>query len=801
MDTLVQDIRYSIRMLIKKPGFAAIAIIALALGIGANTAIFSVVNAVLLRPLPFNEPDRIVQVWPNKYNTSASKAEFVEIKRESLSFEDIAAYSRWSFTLTGRDEPLKIEGARVTSSFFSLLGVNAALGRTLSPEEDQPGHERVIILSHDFWQRQFGADQNIIGQSVTLGGHPHEIIGVMPQGFVFPSDNPAMWVPAPINQSDANDFTAGYLTMIGRLKPGVSPGQARQEVSQIAQAARAKFPRTSDDYGVNASIRPLQKEMVGDVKPALLMLLGAVGFVLLIACANVANLQLARSVSRRKEIAIRTALGAGRRRVVRQLLTESIVLACMGGIAGLLLALWLTTALVGILPESTPRLNEVTIDAQVLGFTMLAALFAGVLFGLAPALHASKADLQLALKEGGAKSSSGAGGRLRNVLVVSEIALVLMLSIGAGLLIKSFWRLQQVNPGFEAESVLSLQLAPPISSYSDHPSRRAFYHEVISRVASLPGIGAAGAIHLLPMGGSNWNPGLKVEDHPLPEGATLPNVDWRVVTPDYFRAMGIPLIKGRVFTEADDENAPGMAIINETLARRYWPGEDPVGKRISSGFEQSKWVVIVGVVGDVKHHGLDSQTRLEMYRPYDQSPFPSTMTLMVRANSDPQLLTAAIRQEVWAVDGDVPIAEVQLMSQVVYKSLAGRRSTMILLVALAAAALILGAVGIYGVISYSVTQRTHEIGIRMALGAGSRSVLRLVIGQGLKLTLIGVAIGVAGATVATRLMEGLLFGVSATDALTFAVVSALMIGVALTACAVPARRATKVDPMVALRYE
>ncbi len=457
--------------------------------------------------------------------------------------------------------------------------------------------------------------------------------------------------------------------------------------------------------------------------------------------------------------------------------------------------------LIRLLPADTPRLNEVAVDGRVLGFSIALSLLTGVLFGLAPALQTSKPNLQSTLKEGGRGATMGASRRLRGLLVVAEVALVLMLMIGAGLLIKSFWRLQQVNPGFRAESVLSAQLAPPNSKYSDAPRKRAFYHDVIARVAALPGVEAAGAIHLLPLSGNNWNPGLRVEDHPLPEGTSLPSVDWRLVTPDYFRAMGIPLLKGRLFTTSDNEDAPGVALINESLARRYWPNEDPVGKRLRSGFEQGKWVSIIGVVGGIKHHGLDNDTVIEMYRPYDQAPFPSSMTVMARTTHDPAALAAAIRSAVWSVDRDVPVDSVQPMSQVVSQSLAPRRATMLLLVILAAVALMLGIVGIYGVMAYTVSQRTHEIGIRMALGAQTGEVLKLVIKQGMALSLSGVLIGLGGAFALTRAMKTLLFTVSATDPLTFAGVAALFACIALLACYLPARRAAKVDPMIALRYE
>ena len=806
METLFQDIRYGFRMLLKNSGFTAVAVIALALGIGANTAIFSVVNAVLLRPLPFNQPDRLVKVWPQKPETSVSKAEFVEIRDNNQSFDDLALYSGWSFTLTGGDEPAKVSGARTTAQFFSLLGVNAALGRTFLPDEDQPGRSHVALLSYGTWERRFGSDQNIIGQSITIDGEAHMIVGVLKPDFRFPDNQFPKFsfelvVPAPLDPSDNDDFTAGYLNVMGRLKQGVSVQQAQAEVVQIARNSRAKFPRSPDSYGLNATVTMLQTEMVGDTRPLLLILLGAVGLVLLIACANVANLQLARTTARKREIAIRSALGAGRVRVIRQLLTESVILALIGGATGVMLALWGIELLVALLPKELPRLNEIGIDVQVLGFSFGLSLLTGVLFGLAPALQTSKPDLQEALKEGGRTSQASAGGRLRNLLVVAEVVFVLMLIVSAGLLIKSFWRLQQVDPGFTADNVLSLEVAPPAVAYSEGPRKRAFYNQIIERMGTLPGVKAVGGIHLLPMGGSNWNPGLRIEDHPVPEGESLPSVDWRLITHDYFQAMGIRLIRGRFFTPDDNEKAPTVAIVNETLARRYWPDKDPIGKRIRSGFEGKDWVPIIGVVGDVKEQALDTPTHLEIYRPYAQATFTSSLVLMVRTDSDPTGLAAAIRNEVWAVDKDVPVANVQPLNQVISESVSARRSTVLLLAVFAGVALLLGAVGIYGVVAYSVSLRTHEIGVRMALGASSGDVLKLVVGQGMKLILTGVALGLGGAYLATRVLESLLFGVSATDPATFAVTSLLLAGVALVACAVPARRATKVDPMIALRYE
>jgi predicted permease len=793
-------------MLLKKPGFTVMAVITLALGIGANTAIFSVINAVLIKPLPFKEPDRLVKVWPQQAHTSVSKAEMLELRDHSQSFADLAAYSGWSFTLTGSGDPAKLSGARVTANFFSLLGVDAELGRAFLPDEDQPGRSHVVMLSHGLWQSLFGSDQNIAGQVITIDGESHTIVGVLRSDFKFPDSefprsNLELITPAPLDPNSHNDFVAHYLNLVGRLQPGVTVEQAQAEVASIIHDARDKFARSPDNYGLQARVTPLQKEMVGDTRSTLLILLGAVSFVLLIACANVANLHLARTTARKREIAIRAALGAKRGRIISQLLTESVLLALLGGVAGLLLALWGIDLLVALLPAEVPRLNRIGIDGRVLGFSLGLSILTGVLFGLAPALQGSKPDLQAALKEGSRTATTSVGRRLRSLLVVTEVALVLMLVIGAGLLIKSFWRRQQVDPGFEAKNVLSLQVAPPATAYEKGERKRVFYRQVIERIAALPGVQAVGGIHLLPMGGNNWNPDLRVEDHPLPEGADLPSVDWRLITPGYFQAMRIPLIRGRFFREDDHDRAASVAIINETLARRYWPDEDPIGKRIRSGFEGKEWVPVVGVVGDVKEQRLDAQTHLEMYRPYEQAPFASSMTLMVRTEAKPATLAAAIRNEVWAVDKDVPLANIQPLTQVISESLSRPRSTMLLLTIFAGVALVLGSVGIYGVVAYSVVQRTHEIGIRMALGASSGNILRMVLGQGMSLTLAGVTLGLVGAFVAAHLLESFLFGVATTDAATFVSVALLLGLVALLACWIPARRATRVDPMVALRHE
>jgi putative ABC transport system permease protein len=798
----MNDLRYGLRVLLKRPGFTLVAVVALGIGIGANAAIFSVVNALLLKPMPYSQPDRLVKVWPQGPQVSVSKIEFVEFRNQSRSFNDLAAYSGWTFTLTGTDEPAKIEGARATSTLFSLLGVNPELGRTFSPEEDQPGSHRVIIISHGLWQNRFGGSTDAVGRQITLDGESYAIIGVMPPDFAFPNNQADMWVPAVLDPGNSNDYTAGYLNLIARLKPDVTPAQAQADLSAIAQSIRPKLARASDRYGLEAAVISLYQETVGGIRQSLLILLGAVGLVLLVACANVANLQLARTTARQKEIAIRTALGASRLRVVRQLLTENILLALAGGAAGVLVAVWGLELLLAILPSDTPRLNEIGIDKTVLGFSLLISLVTGMLFGLAPALQTSKPDLNETLKESGRQTAGGSRARLRSLLVVSEVALALILVVGAGLLIKSFWRLQHIDPGFRPEGVLSLQLSPPSTAYAERPRRRAFYREVMERIESVAGVEAVGSIHLLPMGDSNWNPGLNIEGRPVAASEPLPEINWRAVTPNYFRAMGSPLVEGRFLADADNENSQPVALVNQTLARRFWPDQDATGKRIRSGFDgRDNWVTIVGVVGDIKQHGLGERTRPEMYRPYAQAPHPTSMYVMVRYSSDPAALLASIQSEVWSVDKNVPISDVRPLEEVISKSIVKPRSTMLMLAAFAGIALILGAVGIYGVVSYTVAERTREIGIRMAVGAQTSDVIRMVIGHGMKLTLTGVTIGLIGSYAVTRIMSGMLYGVSATDPYVFLAVALVLAAVALLACYIPARRATRVDPMIALRYE
>ena len=802
---LAQDIRFGLRVMLKNPGFFVVSILTLMLGIGANTAIFSVISAVLLRPLPFQNPERLVRIWPHGEDDSISKSEFVDLKTQSRSFEDVEVYTGWSFTLTGSGEPTILQGARTTAGFFSMLGVKAALGRTFLANEDQPGRNSVALLSYGGWQRRFGSTPNIIDKSIRLNGVNHTIVGVLPQDFRFPDEQFAgisfdIVVPAPVDPSDQDDFTAGYLKMMGRLRSGINPLQAQQELVGILRTMRAKY-NGPEDYGENATMEFLGQELSAEIRPALFILLGAVLFVLLIACANVANLQLARAAYRRHELGLRNALGAGRGRIARQMLTESSLLFLLGGAAGIVLAFVGLRTFVSILPPDIPQINEIKIDKTVLLFSAGITVLTGILFGLFPALHAAQTEPQQDLRENRRISPGFAGAPLRRALVMVEVALALMLVTGAGLLVKSFQQLQAVNPGFQADNVLSARLAPAGQEYSENARKHYFYREVLNRIRALPDVTAAGAIHLLPMGDSNWNPGLKVEDFPTSSETSDPSVDWRLITSDYFRAMQIPLIRGRFFNARDTENSQPVVIVNESLALRYWPGQDPIGKRIRSGFERKTWVPVVGVVGDVKEQGQENPTNLEMYRPYEQASYSDSMILMVRSQTNPETLARAIRKEVWSVDKNVPVEQVQTLNHVISQSVSARRSMLFLVTVFAGIALTLGLIGIYGLISYFVSLHIPEIGVRMALGAQKSNILKMVIQQGSFPVFAGTVIGLAGSVAFSGLMTKLLFGVHPADPFVLAAVAFLLIATALFSSWIPAYRATRLNVVQALRTE
>jgi putative ABC transport system permease protein len=803
METLIQDFRYALRILFKNPGFTAVALMALTLGIGANTAIFSVVNSVLLRPLPFKDPQRLVMVWEDYRQRGGpehewfSPPDFKDLRDQTQSFEHVTTLLGWLPTLTGQAEPEDVNGAAVSYDTFAMLGVEPVLGRTFSADEDRPGAERVAIISHRLWQRRFAGDPNIIGKSVALSGDSFTVIGVMPRKFSFPilPDTDIWRTSDPVIASLTCGRGCIVLRVMAKLNRGVTLESARAEMAAFSNQISEHYPDTNK--GVAATLVPLHEQLVGDIKPAMLVLLGAVGLVLLIACANVANLLLARAATREKEVAIRAALGASRQRLIRQHLTESIVLSVIGGAAGLLVAFWLVDLLVSFAPKGTPRLDEITINPGVLAFTFATSVLTGIAFGLAPAILSSRTNLTRALKEGGRDTGATSRARVRGVLVISEVALALTLMIGAGLLIKSFLNLERVNPGFNPRGTLRVDVGLPRTRYADRNQRAAFYKQLTERVAALPGVQSTGAVSSLPLAGGGTDSGFEIEGRP-PAEPGHPQVAWySSVTPDYFRAMGIRLLRGREFTDADDSTSPKAVVISETMANRYFPDEDPIGKRLLFGDDARQ---IVGVMADVKFFGLKLDARPTMYFPEAQSP-AGRMSLIVRTELDPLSLTKAVREQVAELDRDLAISSVMTMDELVASSLADSKFTLLLLGAFAAVAMALSAIGVYGVVSYSVTQRSHEIGVRMALGAQIGDVLKLIVKQGMALVIGGVAVGLIAAFALSRVMESLLFGVSTTDVVTFVATPSILVGVALGACFVPARRATQVDPMDALRCE
>jgi predicted permease len=805
METLLQDIRYSIRVLLKSPGFTAVALLTLTLGIGANSAIFSVVNAVLLRPLPYEESEKLVFISersPVLEGMSVAYPNYLDWREQNGVFESIGVYRRTSFNLTGNGEPERLVGGEVSAHLFDALKTKPALGRTFLAEEDRPGAAPVVVLGNGMWQRRFGKSADVIGQTITLNAKAHTIIGVMPPGFRFPS-GVDLWVPVGLNADNPSWVRGNHpgLYAVARLKQGVTTPQAQAEMDTIAARLEQQYPQSNS--GSRVTITPLFARIVGDVRPALLVLLAAVGFVLLIACANVANLLLARAAARQKEIAVRMALGATRSRLIRQLLTESVMLSVAGGALGLLLAVWGIDLLLAISPDNIPRFAEIKLDNRALFFTAAVAILTGVLFGLAPALHASKLNLNETLKEGGRSATAGLRHqRGRSLLVVAEVAIALVLLISAGLLIKSFLRLQQVDPGFNPDNVLTAGIPLPRTKYLEPPKRIAFYEALFSRIAALPGVEAVGAVDELPVE-SGSQTYFVVEDRPIPPREEIPLTEYSLVSTGYFKAMGLRLLKGREFDGRDGRDAPSVCIIDENFAGQYWPGQDPIGKRLKYGGADpaNPWSTVVGLVANVKYNGLDRESpRVQLFLPYTQSTFLGA-SLVIRAAGDPKDLAAAVRNEVSAIDPDLPIYQIRTMNEVLRESVAPRRLYMTLLAVFAGVAMVLAAIGLYGVMAYTVTQRTHEIGIRMALGAQQRDVLRLVVGQGMALALGGVAIGLIAAFALTRLVSSLLFAVSATDPVTFLVISLILTGVALGATFIPARRATRVDPMVALRYE
>jgi putative ABC transport system permease protein len=809
MELLIKDLRYAVRSLLKHPGFAIIAVITLALGIGANTAVFSLVNAVLLKPLPFPEPDRLVLVWedmssigsPQNLSDSAPGT-YADWRAQQSVFDDMALLNWRPLNLTGDGEPEKIPSYGVTANFCSLLGIQPAIGRSFTTDEDKPGGAKVAILSHGLWQRRYGGERGTLGRDILLNGDKYTVIGVMPAGFQFLQGDVGVWVPAALTPEQLADHDNHYVTVVARLKPGVTPEQAHADIKTITQRIAHDHPDEMEN--VSSVVLPLREQLVGSLRRSLMLLLGAAGLVLLIACANIASLQLSRAARRGKEIAVRAALGASRARIVTQLLVESVLLSGSGGALGLLVAIWSFALLKQLIPGGMSVSTSLQIDLPVLGFALLISLLTGIIFGLAPALQASKIDLNDALKQGGNRTASSTGGNnLRGAFVIAEVALALVLLVGAGLLLQTVFHMRNQYSSFQPERLLTLRTQLPGYKYGEHPKRVGFYDQVLARVKSLPSVTAVGYTTSVPLqwpGGSN---GFTIENRqPLP-GETFVAIH-RQVSTDYFQSMGIGLRRGRYFDDSDKQTSMPVAAINETMARQYWPNQEVLGNRFKLGVPNAPWVTIVGVVNDVRQIGMDAPVKAEMYFPYRQiaSHFGyAPRDLIVRTTGDPLSLVAAVREQIHAVDPDQPISNIATMGEVLTERTGARRLGMILLMMFAGLALLLASLGIYGVLSFFVAQQTREIGIRLALGAQLRDILRLVMKKGMGAALLGVAIGLVAAFALTRLMASLLFGVSATDPITFAAIALVLTGIALLACYIPARRATKVDPLVALRYE
>jgi putative ABC transport system permease protein len=815
MGNFWQDVRYGLRTLTKTPMFTVVALVALALGIGANTAIFSVVNAVLLHDLPYRDSGQLMIVWEQNRarggrNNVVSAANFFDWQQQSNSFQEMAAFYDAAFNLTGEGNPEEIPAQVTSGNLLTMLGTDAAVGRVYTKEEAEPGRNDVVVISHGLWQRRFGGVADIVGKKISLNGESVTILGVMPQGFKFfmkegsrTGKAAEMWTPTNFQQV-MNGATKGrgrFLTVAGRLKPGVTPEQAQVEMSTIASRLEQQYAQFNTNMGVR--VVPVREQLAGEIKVALYVLLGAVGFVLLIACANVANLMLARAASRQSEFSIRTALGAGRWRIVRQLLTESVLLSVLGGALGLLIALWGVDALVALSPPNMLGTEKIGLSMPVLAFTFVVSLLTGIVFGLAPALEATRLNLNETLKETGKSNmSSRRSRRLSSVFVVAQVGLALVLLIGSTLMIKSFLRLQAVDPGFKTENLLTLRVTVPESKYPEDNQVVAFHRQVLERLKALPDVRAVGAVSALPFGGNlGARTSFSIEGRPVPRPGEELSTDVRVTDENYFQAIGIPLLSGRGFTEQEAKEDRRTIIINETMARQHFPGQNPLGQHLRvQMMADPQPMEIIGVVADAKYKTLEGPSHPMVYWTHPQLVY-TEMTHVIRTNGDPMSLAAAVRREIQAIDRDQPVADVRTMQSWIDELTARSRFGTLLLTIFAGLALVLAAIGIYGVMSYSVTQRTHELGIRIALGAQTRDVLKLILGRGFALTLVGIALGLIASFALTRVMSSLLFGVSATDPATFAGLSLLLTSVALLACYIPTRRAMKVDPMVALRNE